>query len=107
MWLPGFFRRRAVTSSAEAVDLRGRRVWVKPANARFIIDASKSHNTEDPSNDEEEKFLIDMMRESVIDEKGNKALGEDPLAELDWQEFNRLRDIVMRWNTFSGDAEKN
>lgn len=102
-WLKRAFRRRSVNSAAEQVDLRSRTVWVKPAGARFIIDAQKAYDDESDN----EQFLMDLMRESVLDESGHAAFGDDPLSELDWQEFNRLREIVMRWNTFGEDAEKN
>lgn len=106
MRLRDMLKKRTANSSAEEVELRGRRVYVKPAKARFILDAAQNY---DPESEEtgDEQFLIDLMRESVIDEDGNRAFGGDPLDELDWQEFNRLRDIVLRWNSFGGEAEKN
>lgn len=101
-WLRRVFGRRSVNSAAEKVELRTRTVWVKPARARFLIDAPTHYSDEDEA--DQERFLADLMRESVLDENGECAFGNDPLAELDWQEFNRLRTIVLKWNT-SGEGD--
>lgn len=92
-------------ANAEAVRLGSGTVYAVPPSARFVVELDNTYdvNTEEGT----QRLLVDLLKEVVVDRKGRRVCGDDPLQDFDCQDFPRIREAAFRAIRYQGDAEKN